>query len=113
MQFALDRRYTRNNGSPSDWEEEVQTVTWTSEKVKAAYEANSDSTLLEQVLTFENLDYYAPNGSRWEYRIREVTDGWLGGYKITAEPGDIDITQITTDYNAERHCSQSGRYHTQ
>lgn len=30
-----------------------------------------------------------------------MTDGWLGGYKITAEPGDIDITQITTDYNAE------------
>lgn len=101
VQFTLDRRYTQNNGDPSDWEKDVQTVTWTSEKVEAAYEANSGNKLLEQVLTFENLDYYAPNGSRWEYRIREVTDGWLGGYKITAEPGDIDITQITTDYNAE------------
>lgn len=98
VQFALDRRYTQNNGDPSVWEEDVQTVTWTSEEVEEAYK---DNTLLEQVLTFENLDYYAPNGSRWEYRIREVTDGWLGGYKITAEPGDIDITQITTDYNAE------------
>lgn len=98
VQFTLDRRYTQNNGDPSVWEEDVQTVTWTSEEVEEAYK---DNTLLEQVLTFENLDYYAPNGSRWEYRIREVTDGWLGGYKITAEPGDIDITQITTDYNAE------------
>lgn len=101
VQFTLDRRYTQNNGDPSDWEKDVQTVTWTSEKVEAAYEANSGNKLLEQVLTFENLDYYAPNGSRWEYRIREVTDGWLGGYKITAEPGDIDITQITTVYDAE------------
>ena len=102
VQFALDRRYTRNDGNTSDWEEEVQTVIWTSTDVKKAYEAAQDKTApLEEVLTFENLDYYAPNGSRWEYRIREVTDGWLGGYEITAEPGDIDITQITTDYNAE------------
>nr|WP_275951254.1 Cna B-type domain-containing protein [Hydrogenoanaerobacterium saccharovorans] len=102
VQFTLDRRYTRNNGSPSDWEEEVQTVTWTSAEVQEASKAAQDKTApLENVLTFKNLDYYAPNGSRWEYRIREVTDGWLGGYEITAEPGDIDITQITTDYNAE------------
>lgn len=101
VQFTLDRRYIKNDGTLSDWEKDVQTVTWTSKEVEAAYEPNSGSTLLEQVLKFENLDYYAPNGSRWEYRIREVTDGWLGGYKITAEPGDIDITQITTDYNAE------------
>ena len=101
VQFTLDRRYIKNDGTLSDWEKDVQTVTWTSKDVKEAYEANPGSKLLEQVLTFENLDYYAPNGSRWEYRIREVTDGWLGGYEITAEPGDIDITQITTDYNAE------------
>lgn len=99
VQFALDRRYTRNNGSPSDWEEEVQTVTWTSEEVEEAYK---DNTLLEQVLTFENLDYYAPNGSRWEYRIREVTDGWLGGYAITAVAGNADSTDvINTIYKAE------------
>lgn len=103
VQFALDRRYTRNNGSPSDWEEEVQTVTWTSEKVKAAYEANSDSTLLEQVLTFENLDYYAPNGSRWEYRIREVTDGWLGGYEITVLNGDASDTSLIVDLYDEEN----------
>ena len=102
VQFTLDRRYTRNNGSPSDWEEEVQTVTWTSEEVKAAYKANSGSTLLEQVLKFENLDYYAPNGSRWEYRIREVTDGWLGGYEITVAAGNADSTDvINTVYDAE------------
>ena len=27
VQFALDRRYTQNNGDPSVWEEDVQTVT--------------------------------------------------------------------------------------
>lgn len=99
VQFTLDRRYTQNNGDPSVWEEDVQTVTWTSEEVEEAYK---DNTLLEQVLTFENLDYYAPNGSRWEYRIREVTENWLGGYKITAEAGNADSTDmIDTVYTAE------------
>ena len=105
VQFTLDRRYRRyikNDVTPSDWEKDVQTVTWTSEKVKAAYQANPGSKLLEQVLTFENLDYYAPNGSRWEYRIREVTDGWLGGYEITAAAGNADSTDVIgTVYDAE------------
>lgn len=101
VQFTLDRRYTRNDDTRSVWEEDVQTVTWTSGEVKAAYEA-SKNTLLEQVLTFENLDYYAPNGSRWEYRIREVTDGWLGGYEITAVAGNADSTDvIDTIYTAD------------
>lgn len=99
VQFTLDRRYTQNNGDPSVWEKDVQTVTWTSDQVEEAYK---DSTLLEQVLTFENLDYYAPNGSRWEYRIREVTDGWLGGYEITVAAGNADSTDvINTVYTAE------------
>lgn len=102
VQFTLDRRYIKNDGTLSDWEEDVQTVTWTSEEVKAAYEANSGSALLEQVLTFENLDYYAPNGFRWEYRIREVTDGWLGGYEITVAAGNADSADvIDTVYTAE------------
>lgn len=102
VQFALDRRYIKNDGTPSDWEKDVQTVTWTSEEVEAAYEANPGSKLLEQVLTFKNLDYYAPNGSRWEYRIREVTDGWLGGYEITAVAGNAVSTDvIDTVYTAE------------
>lgn len=103
VQFTLDRRYTRNNGSPSDWEEEVQTVTWTSAEVQEASKAAQDKTApLENVLTFKNLDYYAPNGSRWEYRIREVTDGWLGGYEITAAAGNADSTDVIgTIYTAE------------
>lgn len=103
VQFALDRRYTRNNGSPSDWEKDVQTVTWTSAEVQEASKAAQDKTApLEEVLTFKNLDYYAPNGSRWEYRIREVTDGWLGGYKITVAAGNADSTDvIDTVYTAE------------
>lgn len=103
VQFTLDRRYIKNDGTPSDWEKDVQTVTWTSEKVKAAYEANSGSTLLEQVLKFENLDYYAPNGSRWEYRIREVTDGWLGGYEITVLNGDASDTSLIVDLYDEEN----------
>lgn len=101
VQFALDRRYTRNNGSPSDWEEEVQTVTWTSAEVQEASKAAQDKTApLENVLTFKNLDYYAPNGSRWEYRIREVTDGWLGGFTVTSAAGDVsDPNAITGESN--------------
>ena len=103
VQFALDRRYTTNDGTPSDWEEEVQTVTWTSAEVQEACKAAQDKTApLENVLTFKNLDYYAPNGSRWEYRIREVTDGWLGGYEITVAAGNADSTDvINTVYDAE------------
>ena len=102
VQFTLDRRYIKNDGTLSDWEKDVQTVTWTSKEVKTAYEANSGNKLLEQVLRFENLDYYAPNGSRWEYRIREVTDGWLGGYEITVAAGNADSTDvIDTVYTAE------------
>ncbi len=103
VQFTLGRRYTRNNGSPSDWEKDVQTVTWTSKDVKAAYEANPGNKLLEQVLTFENLDYYAPNGSRWEYRIREVTEDWLGGYEITVLNGDASDTSLIVDLYDEEN----------
>ena len=103
VQFTLDRRYIKNDGTPSDWEEEVQTVTWTSEKVKAAYQANSGNKLLEQVLTFKNLDYYAPNGSRWEYRIREVTEDWLGGYEITVLNGDASDTSLIVDLYDEEN----------
>lgn len=103
VQFTLDRRYIKNDGTPSGWEEDVQTVTWTSKDVKEAYEANPGSKLLEQVLTFENLDYYAPNGSRWEYRIREVTDGWLGGYEITVLNGDASDTSLIVDLYDEEN----------
>lgn len=104
VQFALDRRYTRNNGSPSDWEEEVQTVTWTSAEVQEASKAAQDKTApLENVLTFKNLDYYAPNGSRWEYRIREVTEDWLGGYEITVLNGDASDTSLIVDLYDEEN----------
>lgn len=103
VQFALDRRYTTNDGTTSDWEEEVQTVTWTSAEVQEASKAAQDKTApLENVLTFKNLDYYAPNGSRWEYRIREVTEDWLGGYEITVAAGNADSTDVIgTVYDAE------------
>lgn len=104
VQFTLDRRYTRNNGSPSDWEEEVQTVTWTSAEVQEACKAAQDKTApLENVLTFKNLDYYAPNGSRWEYRIREVTEDWLGGYEITVLNGDASDTSLIVDLYDEEN----------
>ncbi len=101
VQFTLDRRYIKNDGTLSDWEKDVQTVTWTSKEVEAA--ANPGNKLLEQVLTFENLDYYAPNGSRWEYRIREVTDGWLGGYEITVLNGDASDTSLIVDLYDEEN----------
>ena len=103
VQFTLDRRYIKNDGTLSDWEKDVQTVTWTSAEVQEASKAAQDKTApLENVLTFKNLDYYAPNGSRWEYRIREVTDGWLGGYEITVAAGNADSTDvIDTVYDAE------------
>ena len=103
VQFTLDRRYIKNDGTLSDWEKDVQTVTWTSAEVQEASKAAQDKTApLENVLTFKNLDYYAPNGSRWEYRIREVTEDWLGGYEITVAAGNADNTDvINTVYDAE------------
>lgn len=66
VQFTLDRRYIKNDGTLSDWEKDVQTVTWTSKEVEAAYEANSDNKLLEQCSpsrTWTTMPQRAPGGS--------------------------------------------------
>lgn len=100
VQFVLERRYTRSDRSLSPWTE-CTTQTWSSQEVQAAYEANSNSNsndpaLLSHEFLFENLDLYAPNGSQWEYRVREVTDGWMDGYTVTSAEGNVDIDLIDT-----------------
>ena len=45
--------------------------------------------LVENTITFENLDIYAPNGSKYIYKVTEKTD-YLGGYDTWVAEGDIE-----------------------
>ncbi len=96
--FEISRTYTTNEGTTSD-EEIVDTVTWSSAKVKEAYqklEANSDaksSGLVEWFYPAKDLAIYAPNGSRYTYTITEVkTD--LQGYDTWAVNRDVEAAEI-------------------
>ena len=79
MTFELSRTYTTNSGEASE-SEIVAEKAWDSSEVKKAWEnktgimsriisfftgdsAQKDN-LVENTITFENLDIYAPNGSK-------------------------------------------------
>src|SRR5699024_5028796 len=59
VRFHLYRVYIQNNGQPSA-QELVRTATWSSEEVEAAYRQGGDSTTVETVLAFTDLEQYAP-----------------------------------------------------
>lgn len=103
--FRLTRTYTTNQGKTSSLQT-VETKRWTSAEVKAAYEALQTSSgqsgqdgsgngaaEISEVLLFENLDVYAPNGSKFVYSVEEVMDQ-LGGYDVWA-PGSGAVCEKT------------------
>ena len=102
--FELSRTYTTNSGEASE-SEIVAEKAWDSSEVKKAWEnktgimsriisfftgdsAQKDN-LVENTITFENLDIYAPNGSKYIYKVTEKTD-YLGGYDTWVAEGDIE-----------------------
>lgn len=87
VRFHLYRTYTKNSGETSE-QELVQTITWSSQEVREAYQEQGQATV-EKTLTFEGLAQYAPNGSKYVYQIEEDQD-FLGGYETKCGPGDLD-----------------------
>ena len=87
VRFHLYRTYTKNSGEMSE-QELVQTITWSSQEVREAYQEQGQATV-ETTLTFEGLAQYAPNGSEYVYQIEEDQD-FLGGYETKCGPGDLD-----------------------
>ena len=114
--FELLRTYTENDGTTSS-PEVVTRKTWTSSEVKEDYKeatgikskikaffmgdktkaATADDPL-EKILTFGDLDIYAPNGSEYVYQVREVKDN-LGGYDTWAKVGNLTAVDVKTDDN--------------
>ena len=93
VRFHLYRVYIQNNGQPSA-QELVRTATWSSEEVEAAYWQRGDSTTVETVLSFTDLEQYAPNGSLYLYHVEE-DKSFLGGYDTWCGPGDLEAQDVT------------------
>lgn len=101
IQFTLTRTYAGidANGSENPAIEDKsfsRTIEWDWKKVKEAYAdaekdgATGDSiTLTNAALKFENLEIYAPNGSKFVYTVTETSENFLYGYDTYAEIGDL------------------------
>ena len=65
----------------------------------------------EQALTFDNLEMYAPNGSKYVYTVTELSadDGGLiqGGFQVYAKIGNLDST---ADFGTDEAKSVTGLY---
>ncbi len=98
VQFRLYRRFTKNDGNPSEWElvDTGNQLIWDSDDVRDKFDsAENDSSaktegLLEWTGTVDALAVYAPNGSKYEYMAAELRNN-LQGYNtwVTEE----DMTQ--------------------
>lgn len=98
IQFTLTRAYT---GTDKEGKENAtiedtsfkETIKWDWQDVKKAYAAaekdGSTVTLENDALKFENLEIYAPNGSKFVYTVTETSENFLYGYDTYAELGDL------------------------
>lgn len=100
IQFTLTRTYAGidADGSENPAIEDKsfsRTIEWDWKKVKEAYAAAKDDatgdsiTLTNAALKFENLEIYAPNGSKFVYTVTETSENFLYGYDTYAEIGDL------------------------
>ena len=126
--FELWRTYTENDGTASA-PEKVDSRTWTSEQVKDAYNSEAGNILdrlvsfftgdpvgadeeridadgnfepLENIISFEDLDIYAPNGSKYVYSVREVKDN-LNGYDTWVAGNDVEISGADSYIDGNEH----------
>lgn len=103
IQFTLTRTYT---GTDKDGKEDAtiedtsfkKVIEWDWQYVKKAYaaakaeaagESGDSITLTNDDLKFENLEIYAPNGSKFVYTVTETSENFLYGYSTYAEIGDL------------------------
>ena len=110
IQFTLTRTYT---GTDKEGKENAtiedtsfkETIKWDWQDVKKAYAAaekdGSTVTLENDALKFENLEIYAPNGSKFVYTVTETSENFLYGYDTYAELGDLkfDDEKLSGDEN--------------
>lgn len=100
IQFTLTRTYTGTDkdGNKNATIEDTsfkETIEWDWQDVKKAYAAAKDDatgdsiTLTNAALKFENLEIYAPNGSKFVYTVTETSENFLYGYDTYAEIGDL------------------------
>lgn len=118
--FKITRSYTGTTNTETGKQGTVQdnnwsdTIYWSSEDVKAAYEEAEKSgdkvTVTSDDLKFTNLPIYAPNGSEYVYTVTEtmtVGEGddakdFLYGYTASAAKGQLDVSSNGyTDFGAE------------
>lgn len=86
VDFELTRTYTGNDGKSVQDTSFKRTAKWSSSDVKAAA---ADNGIAEwEGYTFENLELYAPNGSKYVYSVKEVK-GNLNGFDTWAVADDI------------------------
>ena len=113
IQFKLTRTYTvENNGDKISKEDTAfnnanHTVTWSWEEVKNAYTNVRDAaettaktvwitSSADDGLVFDELPIYAPNGSKYVYKVEEVVDGFLYGYTTSSGIGKLERDNVTT-----------------
>lgn len=109
IQFKLTRTYTGYvdgkvaEGKPDEAfnSDPNNTITWDWTAIKEEYEniessSGGDTVWVsspdegEGVLVFNNLDLYAPNGSRYVYTVEEVTEDFLYGYTTSSGIGKLE-----------------------
>lgn len=113
IQFTLTRTYT---GTDKDGKEDAtiedtsfkKVIEWDWQYVKKAYaaakaeaagESGDSITLTNDDLKFENLEIYAPNGSKFVYTVTETSENFLYGYSTCAELGNLEFEELPGDEN--------------
>lgn len=113
IQFTLTRTYT---GTDKDGKEDAtiedtsfkKVIEWDWQYVKKAYaaakaeaagESGDSITLTNDDLKFENLEIYAPNGSKFVYTVTETSENFLYGYSTYAELGNLEFEELSGDEN--------------
>ena len=101
VSFKLTRQYSNETDDLVD-----DTVF---QKIESIDFGTGDNT--EQALTFDNLEMYAPNGSKYVYTVTELSadDGGLiqGGFQVYAKIGNLDST---ADFGTDEAKSVTGLY---
>ena len=109
--LTLNRTYKTNADevSESEW---VETVVWSADEVKAAVDAATDDdgdgkVTVSHTFGFDDLEIYAPNGSRYNYTIVEDKTE-LGGYLTWAAAGSLSAAELAAE-DAYRNKSSVSR----
>lgn len=113
IQFTLTRTYAGIDADGSEnpaiedksfsrtieWEWQDVKDAYAAAKAEAAGESGDSITLTNDDLKFENLEIYAPNGSKFVYTVTETSENFLYGYSTYAELGNLEFEELSGDEN--------------